>query len=197
MQTGYGGDWEPREGALRAEDAEAAKNAQRRQAGRIPPILSGGPLGSYRGALVFLVAMTACLALVLYDLGVLWNAPPRDAVAVVTLSADRESPFSDLWLAFDGQGERLVLPRGRALPPEGATLPIRVHSRYGAEHIYSVGERVGGPPRYLEPEHSVTINGLIGLGGAAAAGGLAAQQVRLARRQRGERRAWLARHPSP
>jgi hypothetical protein len=195
MFGGTGGDFDPHDGALRAEDARVVKAAELTRASRLPPILSGGPLGSYRGALALSLTSILLLQIVLYDLGVLWQSPLRYTVATVT-----DSGLTDhqnlVWVAVEGRETRIYLSRG-VVPPVGFEFTATLHSRYFDEHIARLG-RPGEPygVAYVEPAHTVTVNGIFALIGTLVSGVLAVMQIRLVRRQRRDADALRVRNAS-
>jgi hypothetical protein len=184
-------DWQTSEPALRTLDAEAAREAERRRARRLPPIRRDRPWGSYPGSLLFFVIAAACAALLLYDLGVIWQPEPREAEGVVTLVADRPDPRADprglyhLAVAYGGD-ESLLTVNAIPRPVLGDHLTVVTHSRYGSQHVQSV-RVVGTTDRawvYLEHEHGFSVNGGIAIVGVIVFGSVGVAQARLAYSQR-------------
>jgi hypothetical protein len=191
-------DYRSAEPALRAADAAATKDAERKRAARWP-IWVDRPRGSYRWALGFLLLTIPCLTLVLYDLGVLWRATSHEFDGSVTL-VQSERPalyWTYVAIAYDGMESVLRIDGKQVTVAVGDRVTVVVHSRYSDRHVQSM-LTANRTPLYEEPEHDgLSVNGMIGMAGAAVFGVLTITQVRLARRQRARDRAWAERHEPP
>lgn len=164
---------------------EAAEPEARLRGYRPIPGWVDRPRGSLWGALFLAVFALLGLALLLYDLALVWRAPIEEFTGTITVvSRARESDGAH-WLAIEyGGTESMVFAQlSEPTPRVGQGVTVRTHSRYRRSHPES-GSVIGSTkPLFVEPDHGLGINGIVGGAIAVVSGALAATQARLALRQ--------------
>lgn len=164
-----------------------------------PPIWVDRPRGSFAAAVALAVLACASAFLALYDVGIIWPPEPQDTDGLVTLVAP--SGFSSdrvtVAVAYAGDETIIVVPLEEYVRPrQGERVIVATHVRYFRRHL----SRVVRPDDdrtllYQEPEHTLSVNGLLGVAGTLTFGGLAWTQLRLAQAQDSREILWREPHP--
>ncbi|MCC6237250.1 MAG: hypothetical protein IT299_06730 [Dehalococcoidia bacterium] len=175
--------------------AEPAARLRAQRAEHPPPIWVDRPRGSYRGAALLGALCVLGTALLLYDLELVWRAAPVRTEGRITFAAPMRGVDGWYWFAvrYDS-AEALLMVAKSNRPYVGDPVTVMTHTRYFRAHVHSVlspSAAPDRPPYFVEPPHTLGINGLIGAVGAVLSGVLATVQWRLARSQARRTRDWL------
>ncbi len=181
MALGPFGESDPLDAARIAAEA-AAGPAARLRAHRPPPIWVDRPRGSYGGATLLGALSILGVALLLYDLELVGRSAPMPTAGNVTFVSPTQGWDDWYWIAVRYDSEEALLAVQSPRPPGvGESIRVTTHVRYFRRHVHSLFTEGSPTPFFVEPPHTLGVNGLIGGVAATLCGALAIVQWRLTR----------------